>query len=171
MKGGFVVLQKKVLEIAGLLVFLFAQNTCATLIEITVDTDKDVYQLGNYVDIYVTAYNPNPEPVILNFSTSMQASYILDDTYNWGEYHGHYPMFTKLTIPSFDSFTWQLIHGSEESATYPLDVGLHTLVGEVLALELIGNSKSEEVYFEVIPEPATILLFGIGWLALRRKRG
>ncbi len=63
-----------------------------------------------------------------------------------------------------------MTHGSYEMQEYPLTVGMHTVIGEVLAVELIGDGKSIPVEFEVVPEPATFVLLGIGGLLLRKRK-
>lgn len=55
-------------------------------------------------------------------------------------------------------------HGSIEMGLYALNLGVHSVVGEV-----VGYGQSEPVEFEVIPERATILILGFGVLWARKK--
>ena len=160
---------KKVLIILGLLIFFFAQKTSATLVEITVGTDKDVYELGEEVRVYVSVYNPGL-PVTLTFGSTLQASYLMDGTYYWHQDKYFLDVITNVTIDSNATHTWELVHGMYEMESYPLDIGIHTLVGKVMAWQLIDNNTSEVICYEVIPEPVAILLFGIGGLLLRRRQ-
>lgn len=162
-------LKKRVLATIGLLVFLFAQNTCATLVEITVDTDKDVYELGEEVKVYVSVYNPGLDPVTLTFSSTLQASYWMDEIYYWHENKVFLQVLTHVTINSNTTHTRELIHGINEMQEYPLEIGLHTVTVMVVAYELQNEYLTEPVEFEVLPEPGTILLFGIGGFLLRRR--
>jgi len=139
----------------------------ATVVDITVATDKPTYQLGEYVTISVTAYNPNPEPVTLTTGFYF-ASYIMDGIYNWVEHRPYAPAVVLYpTIQPYDHLTASLTHGFEDMERYPLGIGTHTVIGEVLAAELIGNNQSFPMEFEVIPEPSMIALFGFALPALR----
>lgn len=129
----------------------------ATVVDITVATDKPTYQLGEYVIVSVTAYNPNPQPVTLNFS-STQATYLMDDTFDWTYGKPFLLWNTQRTINPYESYTWIRPHGAEEMAFYPLGIGMHTVVGQIGAGELGENNTTLPVQFEVVPEPATILL-------------
>ncbi len=113
----------------------------------------------------VTAYNPDPNPVTLNFATSLQASYLMDGVYDWREGKFFYQFPTSVTIEAYGSYTWQLTHGYHEMELYPLEIGAHTVVGEV-----VGYGYSSTVQFQVIPEPATILLLTLGGLLLTGRR-
>jgi hypothetical protein len=132
----------------------FAGIAKATIVDISVATDKSTYQLGEYVTVSITAYNPNPQPVTLHFNTTLQATYLMDSTFNWTQCNGSYPMLTERTIDPFTSYTWNHIHDSPEMMLYPLDIGIHTVVGEV-----VGYGVSTPVQFEVVPEPGTLAIF------------
>ena len=155
--------------VAILIVSGFAGIVQATNVDITVATDKESYLLGEEVIVSVTAYNPNPEPVTLTGGFYF-ATYIMDGIYDWAEGRFSPAVIVYLTIEPDDSFTWNLTHGSYEMQEYPLAFGIHTVVGQVLAAELIGDGKSAPVEFEVIPEPTTLLLLSLGTVILRKKR-
>ena len=138
----------------------------ATIVDISVSTDKPTYQLGEYVTISVTAYNPNPEPITLSFS-GRKATYIIDDTYDLAD-APFYPQVSYTTIEPYSSFTWDLTHDYWGMKEYFLLVGTHTLVGQLWAGELGEDNMTSPVQFEVIPELATFALFGLGLLIFRR---
>ena len=73
-------------------------------------------------------------------------------------------MITYQLIEPFGYHTWTLIHGVEEVETYPLTLGTHTVMGEV-----IGYGQSNPVEFGVIPEPATFLFLVMGIAGIRAK--
>ena len=157
-------MRKKILKITFLL-FLTSSLCSATIVEVSITTDKPTYLLGEEVTVFVTAYNPNPEPVTLYFAESLKASYLMDGIFDWTEGKGWPTIPTQVVIDAHDIHTWNLSHGSPEMAIYPLSIGTHTVVGEV-----VGYGQSAPVEFEVIPEPATVVLFGMGIVWIRQKR-
>ncbi len=159
---------KKVRFILALL-FVLSSIGSTSLLEITVDTDKDIYQVGEDVHIYVLAYNPNSGPVTLTFLTSIESSYVIDDIYNWAYYQISNPSSHSIILGPYASKMWDFIHGTSEQNIYPLTVGNHSVVGQVGAIEL-SNINSAPIQFEVIPEPATLALFCLGFLLIRHQK-
>lgn len=159
----------KIKIITFMILLCIAGIANATIVDITVATDKESYLLGEEVIVSVTAYNPNPEPVTLTGGFYF-ASYIMDGIYDWVEGRSGPPVIIYLTIEPDDSFTWNLTHGSYEMQEYPLALGIHTVVGQVLAVELIGDGTSASSEFEVIPEPSTFLLLVIGIVLANAKQ-
>jgi hypothetical protein len=157
---------KKLSIIAGLLIVL-SFSAHATL-QITVNTDKDVYHLGEYVAISITAYNPNPQEVTLNFSGRL-ATYTIDDIFNLANWP-FFPRKSIVTIQPNTTFTWQLIHDYWPTQEYPLSVGIHTVIGQLWAEELGENNITSPIQFEVIPEPTTFLLLTFGIIVTRYKK-
>jgi hypothetical protein len=154
--------RKKILVV---LVLGFAGMARATIVDICAATNKPVYDLGEEVVVFVIAYNPNPEPVTLGFVSTLQASYLMDGVFDWSEDKAFAQIPTGARIKPYDSCTWNLSHDSHAMMIYPLDVGFHTVVGEV-----VGYGQSAPVEFEVVPEPSTLLLFAIGLIGTRRRR-
>lgn len=159
---------KKFSIIAGLLIVL-SFSAHATL-QITVDTDKDVYQVGENVHVYISVYNPSAEDITLNMATP-PAKYLLDETYFWKQNMvsiSWAPPLDDVLIQSGQTLIWQLDHNEVENAEYPLEVGIHTVRGYVYSIETIGQF-SELVEFQVVPEPITFSLLGIGVFFIKRK--
>ncbi len=152
-------------QILTALIFVLYGMTKAKAVNISAITDKESYLLGEEVVVSVTAYNPDPNPVTLNFATSLEASYLMDDVYDWSDDKYFKQFGRQLTIDPYGSYTWDLAHGPTEMEAYPLEIGAHTVVGEV-----VGYGYSSKVQFEVIPEPATILLLTLGGLFLTSRR-
>ena len=132
------------------------------IVDISVETDKPIYQFGEEVMISVTAYNPRSDAITLALHLDPTVSYMMDGVFDWKEYHVGLPAIGDVVFEPFQSRTWELTHGAWESQFYPLEIGTHSVVGE-----LIDYGFSEAVEFEVVPEPATILLLGLGGLVLR----
>jgi hypothetical protein len=152
-------------DVLIILILVLFEVTKVAAVNISTMTDKESYLLGEEVVVSVTAYNPDPNPVTLNFATSLEASYLMDDVYDWSDGKFFTQFGRQLTIYPYDSYTWELTHGHHEMELYPLNVGTHTVVGEV-----VGYGYSSTVQFQVIPEPAMILLLTLGGLLLTSRR-
>ncbi len=66
----------KVFLVLGSVLTLASPITVA--IDVTVATDKPSYHPGEAMYISVTAYNPDPEDVMLYFASTLQAQYTFD---------------------------------------------------------------------------------------------
>jgi hypothetical protein len=146
-----------------LIAFLFLLPICAnaTIVDISIVTDKPTYQLGEYVTVSITAYNPNSAPVTLGLPLS-QPTYLMDGTFNWNHNKIFAPVMMYKTINAYDSWTLDRVHGAYEMSLYPLSMGSHSVVG------IVGTyGSSLPVQFEVIPEPATLALIAMGPLFFR----
>jgi hypothetical protein len=152
-------------QIFTALIFVLCGMTKAKAINITTITDKESYLLAEEVVVSVTAYNPDLNPVTLYFATSLEASYLMDGVYDWSEDKLFSQVPTSVTIDPYGYYTWQLTHGPTEMEAYPLEIGAHTVVGEV-----VGYGNSSTVQFQVIPEPAAMLLLTLGGLLLTSRR-
>ena len=153
---------EKIRLILGLL-FILSGIGYATLLEITVDTDKDIYQLNEVVEVYVSLYNPTSEPVTI-YTFPPIASYRMDDVYFWHQ-NKIFPLgSTSFTMQPGEIKTWQLEHGVQENAEYFLSVGIHSVQG------LSSGQYSDPAEFQVVPEPATLALLALGGLILRKRK-
>lgn len=130
-------------------------------LEISVATDKTVYQPGETVEVYVSLYNPTSESVTLTHGSSLEVTYLMDQSYYWHLNVHALDVITYRTIQPEQTVTWQLNHDDYHQSYYSLDIGYHSVQGGSLAEEL-GGLLSEPVEFQVIPEPATILLLTLG---------
>jgi hypothetical protein len=135
------------------------------IIEVSVATDKPTYISGETVTVLVTARNPNPEQVTLSFNGGLEASYLMDRTFDWFVGRSLLGTTTYVTIGPYDSYTWELTHGYYQVEVYPLSVGVHTVAGAVLAKAYplsVGThtvagaiweyGRSAPVEFEVVSE-------------------
>ena len=139
------------------------------LLELSVTTNQDFYLPGETVEVYVSVTNTGFLPTTLSFSNSLEATYVMDDTYDWSSSLVVLPMTHELTINGGQTLTWQLDHDAYHQGKYPLGVGLHMVQGSCTALQMFGQ-LSDPVLFEVIPEPATLALMALGAMLTRIKR-
>lgn len=70
-------LKSGVISICGILIAAFLLKPCASAITVQVSTSKPQYYVGEVIYILVTV----PEAATLHFSSSCQASYIMDQTF------------------------------------------------------------------------------------------
>jgi len=125
----------------GAAVTAIVGSLAAADIDVTVATDEPFYVVGDPILVEVTAHNTFTVPVTLQWPNTCQASYIMDDVYDWksGKFFLH--IITEVTIPGQSSHTWYLGHDWGE---YNLGPAMHTVVGEV-----VGYGLSQPVSFEV----------------------
>ena len=162
-------MKTKIISILALNLVLFLSGIgSADLVDISVATDKPTYQVGEDVKVYVSAYNPGLDPVILTFTSSLEASYWMNEEYYWHENKIFVPSGFLLTINPKITHTWELIHGPDELSEYPLNIGTHNVIGMVGAYELQDSYLTEPVEFEVIPEPASLIILTTGSLWIFR---
>jgi hypothetical protein len=154
---------KKFSIIAGLLIVL-SFSAHATL-QITVDTDKDVYQVGENISIYITVCNSSEENITLTFDTTKQATYIMDEKFDYSSIKTYLLIPTKDQNLPREQFIWTFINYKNASATYPVGQGTHSIVGEI-----IGYGKSIPAQFTVIPEPATLSILCLGLIFARHYK-
>ena len=165
---------KKIMLILAVAVLGCSLSTAhGTLVDITVFTDKPVYNLNEDVIVTVTATNPNPYSVTLSLNHEPTASYSMDDSFNWALYQTGFPAIVTFTFAPSQSHSWDMVHALYERSIYPLSLGLHSVIGELLVYVPDDDPPfillvSDSLEFEVIPEPATILLFAVGALYFRR---
>ena len=168
----------RTLILAVVVVFAVLANSIeAAEIELTVATDKPSYSVGGDITISVSAYNPNNYEVTLEFFDSTQASYIMDDVYDWSSERGVFHCVTEVTIGAESSYTWDLEHDWEYAigpATfgYDLSIGTHSVVGALQQIYGLLDTEytyySQPVEFEVVPEPASLLLIAPALASLAR---
>jgi len=117
----------------------FTKHTLALLLNlsfvqsqvtVSVATDKAEYQVGEPVEIFITAQNITEDTLRLDFSSSCQTEYFIDDYYSvlnaeWGCLLSE----TWVIIPPGSTFTW---HKQHLTTNYPLTEGIHTIIGQIL---------------------------------------
>lgn len=150
-----------------LMTFLFsAMATTHASLEISVATDKSVYQVGEAVTISVTAYNSSEtETLNLSFGTAKQATYLLDSIFDLSSIMQYAQIPSGVHVDPLASYTWTFTHADNAAIAYPLTSGTHSVIGEI-----VGYGQSDSVEFEVVPEPITFSLLGIGFLLLCRNK-
>jgi len=149
---------------AFIMILLSASVTNAAL-QIDVATNKPFFQVGQAVTISITAYNSSEtESLSLFFGTAKQATYLLDSIFDSSSIMQYAQIPSGVHIAPLTSHTWTFVHAGNASAAYPLEEGIHYVIGKIA-----GYGQSNPVEFAVVPEPAMLFLFSFGFLLMRRK--
>lgn len=153
-------MKKKVLT--AILFWAITATTNAAL-QISIATDKSIYQIGETIGISITVFNSGTTFETL-YGGFYFTTYIMDGVYDWADRSGPQVVIHTTFLPG-ETKRWEMAHGFYEWQAYPLAVGTHSIVGGA-GFTLL----SEPVEFQVIPEPVTLLLFGVGVVLFIRKR-
>jgi hypothetical protein len=145
-------------------IFLAGFAVAGASLQISVATDKPVYQINETVGISITVSNSGSTSETL-YGGFYFTTYIMDGIYNWAVGRSGPDVVLSITILPGQSKTWDMSHGLYELQEYPLVVGSHSVVGGAGYTLL-----SSPVEFQVVPEPVTISLLAFGFLLLRRKK-
>ena len=152
-------------------------------IEYYIQTDKAVYNLGENVEILYRVTNVTENPIYLGEGPSWSYCYrsIVEDDADNGVWQ--WPGLQLPTMPPIDFVLgaygsrecerlWNMMNdnGTFElpSDDFPVPSGLYTVTGELYfysSYEKVPVSVS----IEIIPEPSTILLLGLGVLLLKKR--
>ncbi len=108
-----------------------------------VETDRLVYRPHDPLTITVSVHNPNPHPVTLTFPSSLQASYVMDDHYDWAHGRPVLHVITHVEVPARGSHAWRFRH--DWDAYTPS--GASSVVGYV-----VGQGHSDPAHFRVMDE-------------------
>ncbi|MBW8039652.1 MAG: PEP-CTERM sorting domain-containing protein [Planctomycetes bacterium] len=150
-------------------------------IEYYMQTNKSVYDLGENVEMLYRVTNLGDEDVTLGSVVSDSLAYYEFRIMQDGIQIWSYPYlsvvlgFTAFHLGPYESkegqTIWNMMNDNGTLPTdddFPVNPGIYDVIGE---LDLIsGERVPVSVSIEIIPEPATILLLGLGVLLLKRRR-
>ena len=88
----------------------------------------------------------------------------MDDVFDWSANKQFTQVPTGVEVAAMTTHTWELTHDLNEMQRYPLPVGTHSLIGEV-----VGYETSDPIEFKVIPEPSCMCILALGGEFLRRR--
>ena len=145
-------------------------------IEYYIQTDKAVYDLGGNVEILYRVTNLRDDNAHFTFSYGP-----LDNTCDWMVDQDELRIWDNLDRPVIFVGTSFTLHPSESyEYTHTWDMtyrnGDNILPGNYTITGVLGYPSSHERYIpvsvqiEIIPEPATILLFGLGVVLVKARR-
>jgi hypothetical protein len=152
-------------------------------IEYYIQTDKSIYDLGENVNIFYRVSNLTNQDIILGD--------VIDDPFAYYDFRvtqgdnwmWRYPFFSGVMetiyfslesyeIKEFQTF-WNMTNDNGTPLQiyddFPVDPGFYNVVGEV-ALWPKSERLPVSVSINVIPEPTTLLLLGLGAVILRKRK-
>ena len=109
-------------------------------ITLTVETDQAKYYPDEPIQINVTAHNSGFFDEILQFSSSRQGYYIMDDVYEFPSFV--FPFPSAQLVPAQGSYTWSYDHDWDR---YDLSLGEHSVIGRAQPV-----SNNPAVTFEIV---------------------
>jgi len=153
-------------------------------IEYYIQTDRAVYNLGENVEMLYRVTNVSDNPVdiekLLNCEWGWTHFIITDDGNNdiWEWLHGPPPCgWTTLHLEPGEfrehTKTWNMMNDNGTDQTFddfPVGPGSYNIMAELEILDLSYERVPVSVSIEIVPEPTTLILFGLGGLLLRRRK-
>ena len=106
--------------------------------------DKEIYLEGESIEIVIHVINWSEQELTLEFPTSHQVDYFIDDSYQWSEGRGFTEAETTVTILPGEMHNWKFTHTPEDYAVPP---GEHTI-----AVKLVGTGQKAFRRFIVAAE-------------------
>ncbi len=108
-------------------------------LELTISTNKTQYYPGEPMEIRVTALNPSPMDLRLDFPTSCQMYYQVGP-YSTPELC--LMVLTSVTVPGLGSHTWRMQH---PWSRYSPGIGTHTVCGGLYLYGFAGAAQFEVI--------------------------
>lgn len=141
-------------------------------IEYYVRTDKDIYTLSEDVEMLFRVTNLRGEDVTFDFGNSPEWNFWVekDGESIWKAVNGWWTFPTAFDLASNESKEFPYVWDMRDNEGYLIAPGAYGVTGGLDANIGIYDYTKVSVPIAVVPEPVTILLFGLGGLALRRRR-
>ncbi len=122
------------------------------MLNLEIRTDKEVYSVEEPVEITIIAHNYGHADATLNFGSSLEADYTIDNAYRWSEGKSFLEVIGEVTIPAGEKHEWSFTHNPEDYKLFP---GRHIIAGEV-----VGNSLRASTTIAVEGESGTGVIEG-----------
>ncbi|MHB9028242.1 MAG: BsuPI-related putative proteinase inhibitor [Candidatus Latescibacterota bacterium] len=111
-------------------------------LRVDVYLDKEKYREGEDIQITVSVLNWSDRDVTLEFPSSLQVDYTIDDAYTYSKTHPALTAVSSLTIKARDVYKWTFTHTSQD---YAVPLGMHHLKASLIGTKLVAT-RGFEVY-------------------------
>jgi len=155
-------------------------------IEYYMQTDKAVYNLGENVEILYRVTNLTENPVdigdVLGSGEDLSANFFItqDDNTDIWEFLRVIPPagWAMFHLEPYESrelqIAWDMISDNgtffDHDDDYPVGPSLYNITAELILSNAYSHKKVPvSVSIEIIPEPVSVLLFGLAGLMLRKR--
>lgn len=106
--------------------------------------DKELYQVGEDINIAVTILNWSDTDITLKFPTSSQVDFTIEGYYKYGDNHEFTQAATEVVIPARDVYKWDFTHTAKD---FELPSGRH-----IITARLVGAELEARQHFLVAPK-------------------
>ena len=115
------------------LVKVYGNEVTPVRYRMDVKLDKEIYSQGENIEIEVSVLNWSDEEIVLEFPTSLQVDYTIDDLYTWSEGRVFTQAITNVTIAARDVYKWTFTHTPED---YEIPAGKHIITASLVGTNL-----------------------------------
>jgi hypothetical protein len=172
--------------IAVVLILGFAQIAIATSIdsnsiikdgiEYYVQTNKSVYNLGENVEMLYRITNLKSENITFGFPHSPEYQFWIekDDDQIWAAIRFRTQIPTAFTLLPGESKEFPLvpplIWNMHDSGNNMVGLGSYNVIGGLYGSSGQYDYTKVAVSIEIVPEPITLILFGMGFVKILRRK-
>jgi hypothetical protein len=148
-------------------------------IEYYMQTNKAVYDLGEDVQMLYRVTNLGVEDVTFEFASTYQYDFGVmaqfmgeeEEIWTWSYGKGFYLWFTEFTLKSGEHINFETSWDMTHNDGYQLNPDAWDSYSIYGSLAYPPNFSTVSVPIDIIPEPTSIILLGLGAVMLRRKGG
>ena len=138
-------------------------------IECYMQADDSIYDLGEDVEMLYRITNLREEQVTFSFTNSPEWNFWAekDEENIWRAVNGWWTAPTAFTLTSNESKEFPYVWDMRDNEDHLITPGVYDVIGGLDADMGVYDYTRVSVPIAVVPEPATVLLLGLGGLLLR----
>ncbi len=141
-------------------------------IDYYMQTDKSVYTLGENVELLYRVTNVGGDAITFSFGDQVQYRFSVDknDSFIWGVPKVGFPALSEFVLQPGEHKEYAEVWDMLDNQGITITPGLYNVTGSLNYLTVHERYVPVSVQIEIIPEPATIFLLGIGCFLLRIRK-